>query len=216
MCADRTPQIIPARLTIVTPALSYSCEQVWALNFSGNPLTERLPFRTPTHELEAEAESILGNANLTQDAIDHFLIKIEKMADMCGSSEGHGLAEDEASIMHSGNMTLEEARVAKDLADYAEGFCQSEVLDVDFFVGRLADESPECNALVGSSHLMQMHKHLSILDFYAKSVMVLHDEHNKLGHHFGKRLRQDQRPSAKEIQPLLMQAVSGLLWKNLI
>lgn len=115
-------------------------------------------------EFEAEAQRILGSANLTQEAIDHFTEKLAKMAEMCGeSSEAQTVAKDEASIMHSGNMTVEEARVAKDLADYVEGICQSGVLDLDFFVGRLADESPECSALVAESQLLQMHKHLSML-----------------------------------------------------
>lgn len=158
-------------------------------------------------EFEAEAQRILGSANLTQEAIDHFTEKLAKMAEMCGeSSEAQTVAKDEASIMHSGNMTLEEARVAKDLADYVEGICQSGVLDLDFFVGRLADESPECSALVAESQLLQMHKHLSVLDFYAKSALVLHDEKNNLGHHFAKRLHRHQREEAVPLEPLLMQA----------
>lgn len=158
-------------------------------------------------EFEAETERILGSANLTQEAIDHFTEKLEKMAEMCGdSSEAERVAEDEASIMHSGNMTLEEARVAKDLADYVEGLCQSDVLDLDFFVGRLADKSPECNALVAETQLLQMQKHLSVLDFYAKSALVLHDEKNKLGHHFAKRLHKHQREETREVEPLLMKA----------
>ena len=158
-------------------------------------------------EFEAEAQRILGSANLTQEAIDHFTEKLAKMAEMCGeSSEAQTVAKDEASIMHSGNMTVEEARVAKDLADYVEGICQSGVLDLDFFVGRLADESPECSALVAESQLLQMHKHLSVLDFYAKSALVLHDEKNNLGHHFAKRLHRHQREEAVPLEPLLMQA----------
>lgn len=158
-------------------------------------------------EFEAETERILGSANLTQKAIDHFTEKLAKMAEMCGdSSEAERVAEDEASIMHSGNMTLEEARVAKDLADYVEGLCQSDVLDLDFFVGRLANESPECNALVAETQLLQMQKHLSVLDFYAKSALVLHDEKNKLGHHFAKRLHKHQREETREVEPLLMKA----------
>eukprot|EP00438_Fugacium_kawagutii_P026336 Skav235393 [mRNA] locus=scaffold487:19433:29663:- [translate_table: standard] len=176
-------------------------------------------------EFEAEAERILGSANLTEEAIEHFTEKLTKMAKMChDSSEAHEIAEDEESIMHSGNMTFEEARVAKDLADYVEGLCQSDVLDLDFFVGRLADASPECNALVADSQLLQMQKHLSVLDFYAKSALVLHDDKNKLGHHFAKRLhdrhrhRKSSLKKAKEleaqvgvdpepVEPLLMKAV---------
>ena len=157
-------------------------------------------------QFEAEAERLLGAANLTQEAIGHFTEKIAKMAEMCGDpSEAHTLAEDEASIM-SGNMTMEEARVAKDLADYVEGLCQSDVLDLDFFVGQLADESPECNSLVADSQLLQMKKHLSVLDFYAKSALVLHDEQNKLGHHFAQRLHRHQREETLEVEPLLLQA----------
>ena len=109
-------------------------------------------------QFEAEAATLLGKANLTQEAIDHFTEKVAKMAEMCGdSSEAQTLADDEASIM-SRNMAIEEARIAKELADYVEGLCQSDVLDLDFFVGRLADESPECNALVADSQLLQMQK----------------------------------------------------------
>ena len=159
-------------------------------------------------QFEEEAERIMAGANLTQDSIDHFINKLAKMAEMCGhSSQAEAIAKDEAYIMHSGNMTMEEARVAKDLADYVEGLCQSDVLDVDFFVGRLADESPECNALVADSKLLQIQKHLSALDFYAKSALVLHDEENELGHHFAARLHGHQRQKAPELEPLLMQAV---------
>ena len=157
-------------------------------------------------QFEAEAATLLGKANLTQEAIDHFTEKVAKMAEMCGdSSEAQTLADDEASIM-SRNMAIEEARIAKELADYVEGLCQSDVLDLDFFVGRLADESPECNALVADSQLLQMQKHLSTLDFYAKSALVLHDEENRLGHHFAKRLHRHQREEARAVEPLLMQA----------
>ncbi|CAE7716533.1 unnamed protein product, partial [Symbiodinium sp. KB8] len=157
-------------------------------------------------QFEAEAATLLGDANLTQEAIDHFTEKVAKMAEMCGdSSEAQRLADDEASIM-SQNMVPEEARIAKELADYVEGLCQSDVLDLDFFVGRLADESPECNALVADSQLLQIQTHLSALDFYAKSALVRHDEENRLGHHFAKRLHRHQRKEAGAVEPLLMQA----------
>ncbi|CAK9019827.1 Uncharacterized protein SCF082_LOCUS14676 [Durusdinium trenchii] len=159
-------------------------------------------------EFEAEAERILSSANLSQEAIQHFTSKIQKMAEMCGDSvEAHSLAGDEKSILDTDNMTLEEARIAKDIADYAEGLCQSDVLDLDFFVGQFEDESPECSALVSSSKLLQMEKHLSSLDFYAKSALVLHDNENNLGHHFSKKLQKNLGHSEVQLEPLLMEAV---------
>eukprot|EP00439_Symbiodinium_sp_Y106_P066468 s2643_g10.t2 len=105
-------------------------------------------------------------------------------------------------------MLFEEAEVAMDIALYVQGLCQSEVLDIDFFVGSFGDNTSECNALMLASTSVHVNKQLSKLDYYAKSALVLHDEHNNLVHHFARQLHPATRPTmaAVSIETLIHNA----------
>ena len=108
-------------------------------------------------------------------------LRIGKMIDMCSNgTDTQNLAEDERFVLstETGYLTPEEAEVAIDIAQYVEGLCQSEALDLDYFVGHLGD-APECSDIMLTMRSVHINKEVSKLDYYAKSALVLHDEDSR-------------------------------------
>ena len=191
--AEILARLVTANLSVTVLGEGYldDAEMIAAAQMAGQDAAETMVRK----EFEAEMLEILSGSNLTHDAIEHFTHKISKMVHMC-SNGTHGtehtsrIASDLNHILNtsSGYMTYEEAVVAMDISLYVEGLCQSEALDIDYFVGRFGDNASECSAVMLASKSAHVNRHLSRLDYYAKSVLVLHDERNNLAHHFARQL----------------------------
>ncbi|CAE7659253.1 unnamed protein product [Symbiodinium necroappetens] len=190
--AEILSRLVRANLSVTVLGDGYSddAEMISAAQMAGHDAAEVLV----RQEFEAETMEALSGHNLSHHAIEHFTKKIAKMVHMCSN----GTVANETSITsiesvilnsaESGHMLFEEAEVAMDIALYVQGLCQSEVLDIDFFVGSFGDNTSECNALMLASTSVHVNKQLSKFDYYAKSALVLHDEHNNLAHHFAQQL----------------------------
>ena len=188
--AEILTRLVRANLSVTVLGDGYSddAEMIAAAQMAGHDAAEVLV----RQEFEAETMEVLSGHNLSQHAIEHFTKKIAKMVHMCSNgtvANETSIASIESVILNSaesGQMLFEEAEVAMDIALYVQGLCQSEVLDIDFFVGSFGDNTSECNALMLASTSVHVNKQLSKLDYYAKSALVLHDEHNNLAHHFAR------------------------------
>ena len=153
---------------------------------------------------EAIADS-LGTSNLTEGTIQDFASKITRMGELCGQGdEAQALARDEVELL-SGNISIDESRLAMEVAEYVENLCRSEVLDVDFFVGKLV-MTPDCSHLMDTSLLSHMTRETHKLEYYAKSALVLHSSENKLGHYFVQHLRGEVMPGDSQLERALLDA----------
>ena len=188
--AEILTRLVRANLSVTVLGDGYSddAEMISAAQMAGHDAAEVLV----RQEFEAETMEALSGHNLSHHAIEHFTKKIAKMVHMCSNgavANETSIASIESVLLNSaesGHMLFEEAEVAMDIALYVQGLCQSEVLDIDFFVGSFGDNTSECNALMLASTSVHVNKQLSKLDYYAKSALVLHDEHNNLAHHFAR------------------------------
>ncbi|CAE7416916.1 unnamed protein product [Symbiodinium natans] len=181
--AEILTRLVAANISVSVLGDGYTDDpqMIAAAEVAGRDAAEHLVMK----EFEAEMLEVLAGSNLSQHAIEHFAGKVSE----------EGIASDLSYIMNStsGFLSFEEAEVAMDISLYVEGLCQSDVLDIDYFVGTFGENVSECSELMLAQQSAHLNKHLATLDYYAKSALVLHDEHNNLAHHFAKQLHPDTR-----------------------
>ncbi|CAE7219466.1 unnamed protein product [Symbiodinium natans] len=165
------------------PEVIRAAKVFWLISVAGQDAAEAIVRK----EFEERTLATLSSANLSEEAIQRFTETIQQMAVMCGKEEaGNETSQKESDILHE-NFTDEESRVAMEIATYAAGLCKSQALDLDFFTDHFGS-SADCAEMISGPRLVQLNKFARKLEYLAKTILVLHDAHNQLGHHLSRQL----------------------------